>query len=159
MLWTVCLYFSACILGQMLHVTGTLEVILAKIAAVTRSARTLIPTTLLTSFCMCALTGSLESSMLITSKLYGPAYDRLGLERRVLSRSLEDAGTMMCALIPWNSNGMFMATTLGVATISYIPYAFLGLLTPIFSLLLAITGIGVFYVDGRHLKKNKKKEA
>lgn len=97
--------------------------------------------------------------MLITSKLYGPAYDRLGLERRVLSRSLEDAGTMMCALIPWNSNGMFMATTLGVATISYIPYAFLGLLTPIFSLLLAITGIGVFYVDGRHLKKNKKKEA
>ena len=108
---------------------------------------------------MQALTGSLESSMLITSKLYAPAYDDLKIDRKVLSRSLEDTGTMCAALIPWNSNGIFMATTLGVATLSYIPYCFLGLINPLMALIFAFTGIGVFYTDGRKKHKGKKAEA
>ena len=87
---------------------------------------------------------------LITSKLFGPAYDDLNIDRKVLSRSLEDTGTMCAALIPWNSNGIFMATTLGVATVQYIPYAFLGLITPVVAIAFAFLGIGVFY------KKDKK---
>lgn len=151
MLWTVALYFMACILGNILDVTGILRTVLAKIAAITKRASTLITSTLASSFVMCALTGSLESSMLITSKLFGPAYDDLNLDRKVLSRSLEDTGTMCAALIPWNSNGIFMATTLGVATVQYIPYAFLGLITPVVAVLFAFLGIGVFYktADGK----------
>ena len=159
MLWTVALYFMACILGNILDVTGVLRAVLDKIAGVTKRASTLITATLLTSFCMQALTGSLESSMLITSKLYAPAYDDLKIDRKVLSRSLEDTGTMCAALIPWNSNGIFMATTLGVATLSYIPYCFLGLINPLIALIFAFTGIGVFYTDGRKKHKGKKAEA
>ena len=159
MLWTVALYFMACILGNILDVTGVLRAVLDKIAGVTKRASTLITATLLTSFCMQALTGSLESSMLITSKLYAPAYDDLKIDRKVLSRSLEDTGTMCAALIPWNSNGIFMATTLGVATLSYIPYCFLGLINPLMALIFAFTGIGVFYTDGRKKHKGKKAEA
>lgn len=140
MLWTVALYFMACILGNILDVTGVLRAVLDKIACVTKRASTLITATLLTSFCMQALTGSLESSMLITSKLYAPAYDDLKIDRKVLSRSLEDTGTMCAALIPWNSNGIFMATTLGVATLSYIPYCFLGLINPLMALIFAFSG-------------------
>ncbi len=148
MLWTVSFYFMACILGSILDNTGVLRVILEKLAGVTKSVGSLITATLASTFGMCVFTGSLESAMLITAKLFGPAYDDLNLDRKVLSRSLEDAGTMTAALIPWNSNGgVFMATTLGVATVEYIPYAFLGLLTPIFAVILAFTGIGVFYKD------------
>ena len=150
MLWTVALYFMACILGNILDVTGILRTVLSKIAAITKRASTLITSTLVSSFVMCGLTGSLESSMLITSKLFGPAYDDLNIDRKVLSRSLEDTGTVCAALIPWNSNGIFMATTLGVATVQYIPYAFLGLITPVVAIAFAFLGIGVFY------KKDKK---
>lgn len=152
MLWTVSFYFMAVMLGSILDETKVLAVILEKLASVTRTVRTLIPTTLVSAFSMCAFTGSLESSMLITSRLFGPAYDKLNLDRKVLSRSLEDTGTMMCALIPWNSNGVYMATTLGVATLGYAKYAFLGWLTPIIAIILAFTGIGIFY------KKPKSEE-
>lgn len=144
MLWTVALYFFACILGQILDTTGVLRVLLSKVVSITKKRAPLIISTLAGSFLMSALTGSLESSMLINSKLFGPAYDDLNLDRKVLSRSLEDTGTMCCALIPWNSNGMFMATTLGVATTAYIPFCFLGLINPIISIIFAITGIGCF---------------
>ncbi len=151
MLWTVSFYFMACVLGSILDHTGVLRVLLEKLAGVTKSVGSLVTATLASSFSMCVFTGSLESSMLVTSKLFAPAYDDLNLDRKVLSRSLEDAGTMLAPLIPWNSNGVFMATTLGVATINYLPYAFLGLLTPVFAIILAYTGIGIFY-------KNNQKE-
>lgn len=154
MLWTVALYFFACVLGNILDVTGVLAAVLAKVASITKKASTLITATLVSSFLMQALTGSLESSMLINSKLFASAYDDLQIDRKVLSRSLEDTGTMCCALIPWNSNGMYMASTLGVATLAYLPYCFLGWITPIVALVLAWTGIGVFYTtkDGKKPK-------
>lgn len=149
MSWTVSFYFMACMLGAILDQTGVLRVQLEKLKGVTKSAGSLVTSTLVSSFAMCAFTGSLESSMLVTSKLFAPAYDKLNLDRKVLSRSLEDAGTMTCALIPWNSNGVFMATTLGVATVGYLPYAFLGLLNPIIAIIFAFTGIGIFYKDAQ----------
>lgn len=156
MLWTVALYFFACVLGNILDVTGVLRTVLEKVAGITRRASTLVTATLASSFIMQALTGSLESSMLINSKLFAPAYDDLGIDRKVLSRSLEDTGTMCCALIPWNSNGMYMASTLGVATLSYLPYCFLGWITPVVALILAWTGIGIFYKDGKKTAKVAK---
>lgn len=153
MLWTVSFYFMACILGSILDNTGVLKVLLEKLAAVTKSAGSLITSTLVSSFTMCVFTGSLESAMLITSKLFAPAYDDLNLDRKVLSRSLEDGGTMTAALIPWNSNGVFMATTLGVATVKYLPYAFLGILTPIVAIIFAYAGIGLFYKEPKAPQK------
>ncbi len=158
MLWTVALYFFACILGNILDVTGVLRTVLEKVAHITKKASTLVTATLASSFIMQALTGSLESSMLINSKLFAPAYDDLGIDRKVLSRSLEDTGTMCAALIPWNSNGMYMASTLGVATLSYLPYCFLGWITPVVALTLAWTGIGIFYTNGEK-KKGKNRMA
>jgi len=145
MLWTVSFYFMACMLGSILDQTGVLRVILEKLARVTRTVGSLVTSTLVSVFSMCVFTGSLESGMLISAKLFAPAYDKLNLHRKVLSRSLEDAGTMLAALIPWNSNGVFMATTLGVATLSYARYAFVGLITPIISIIFAFVGIGIFF--------------
>ena len=156
MLWTVALYFFACVLGNILDVTGVLRTVLEKVAGITKRASTLVTATLASSFLMQALTGSLESSMLINSKLFAPAYDDLEIDRKVLSRSLEDTGTMCAALIPWNSNGMYMASTLGVATLSYLPYCFLGWLTPAVALVLAWTGIGIFYKNGKKPAKKAR---
>ena len=77
----------------------------------------------------------------------------MGLERRFLSRTLEDGGTLWSPLFPWNGCGAYQAATLGVPTFSYLPYAFLNLINPIVSVAMAYFGIGVFYKDDANPKE------
>jgi NhaC family Na+:H+ antiporter len=65
----------------------------------------------------------------------------------MLSRTVEDAGTVTSPLVPWNSCGAYMAGVLGVATISYLPYAFFNLLSPLVSLVYAFTGFRIERLD------------
>jgi Na+:H+ antiporter, NhaC family len=66
-----------------------------------------------------------------------------------LSRTLEDAGTMTSALVPWNTCGAFMAATLGVPTLAYAPYAFLNLLNPVFSIAYAVLNVKIRRLDAQ----------
>ena len=72
---------------------------------------------------------------------------RVGLHGKNLSRALEDGGTITSPLIPWNSCGHFMATTLLVSTGSYFMYAFLNLVNPLISMLYGFTGWTIEKVD------------
>ena len=60
----------------------------------------------------------------------------------MLSRAVEDSGTVTSPLVPWNSCGAYMAGVLGVATIAYLPYCFFNLLSPVISLIYGFTGSG-----------------
>lgn len=82
-------------------------------------------------------------AIVVPGKMFREAYQRRGFDPRNLSRTLEDSGTMTSALVPWNSCGAFMAVALGVPTWTYLPYAFLNLLSPVFSLLSGATGWGI----------------
>ena len=73
-------------------------------------------------------------------RMFREAYPRMGLQPRMLSRTIEDGGTVTSCLCPWNSGGAFMAATLGVATVSYAPYAFLNLLVPLIAMIYAWSG-------------------
>jgi len=59
------------------------------------------------------------------------------------SRALEDAGTLTSPLVPWNTCGAYMAATLGVATLDYLPYALFNLINPILALILGYLGFKV----------------
>ncbi len=50
---------------------------------------------------------------------------------------------LLLSLIPWNTCGSFMASSLGVPTLSYLPYAFLNIITPIISLFYGYSGITI----------------
>ena len=56
--------------------------------------------------------------------MFAKAYRRNGLAPEVLSRTLENAGTATSVLIPWNTCGATQSSVLGVATLTYLPYAF-----------------------------------
>jgi len=71
----------------------------------------------------------------------------LGLAPKNLSRCLEDSGTLTSALVPWNTCGAFMSTTLGVATIAYLPFCFLNLINPLVSIFYGYTGITMEKLD------------
>jgi NhaC family Na+:H+ antiporter len=75
--------------------------------------------------------------------MFRAEYQRRGLHPKNLSRSLEDAGTLTSALVPWNTCGAFMAQTLGVATLTYAPFAFFNLLNPFISLIYGFTGFTI----------------
>ena len=82
-------------------------------------------------------------SIVLPGRMYQLEFKRRGLAPENLSRTLEDAGTMTSALVPWNTCGAFMATTLGVATFDYLPYAFLNFLTPLIAVIYGYLNIKI----------------
>lgn len=82
--------------------------------------------------------------ILLTGNMFRDIYDRQGYERRLLSRTTEDAVTVTSVLVPWNTCGMTQSTVLGVSTVTYLPYCFFNLISPIMSVLVAALGYKIF---------------
>ena len=76
-------------------------------------------------------------------ELFKDAYAKRGLAAKNLSRTLEDSGTVLVPLVPWSAAGAYMAVTLGVDTLSYLPWAIMNYTGIIMAIILAITGIGI----------------
>lgn len=88
--------------------------------------------------------------ILLTGNVFRDVYDRQGFERRLLSRSTEDAVTVTSVLVPWNTCGMTQSTVLGVSTFVYLPYCFFNLLSPLMSIIVAAIGYKVVKVKKWH---------
>lgn len=69
------------------------------------------------------LSGSSYLAIVVVGELFAGEFRRRGLAPENLSRTLEDSATMVAPLIPWGVSGLFMARTLGVPTLEYLPYA------------------------------------
>lgn len=82
-------------------------------------------------------------SIILTGNLFKDLYQSRRLESRLLSRTVEDSVTVTSVLIPWNSCGMTQATVLGVGTLTYLPYCFFNILSPLMSILVAFTGFKI----------------
>ncbi|WP_281165402.1 Na+/H+ antiporter NhaC [Liquorilactobacillus sicerae] len=82
-------------------------------------------------------------SIILPGRAFKTAFNQGGLSNDALGRVLEEGGTVINYLVPWGVGGVFLANTLGVATINYLPFVFFSLLCPVFSLLSAISGIGL----------------
>ena len=108
--------------------------------------------TILATLAATALTNATTSNQYATSFIVGDAFksrfDALSIPRRVLSRSLEDTGTMLESLVPWHATAVFMVATLGVPVAEYWPWQVLSLTNFAVAALLAVTGIGCGPADG-----------
>ncbi len=87
------------------------------------------------------LIGEQYLSVLLAGETFKPVYDKLGLHPRNLSRTLEDAGTVINPLVPWSVCGVFISQALGVPVWSYLPYAFFCYLCLALTLLFGWTGL------------------
>jgi NhaC family Na+:H+ antiporter len=79
-------------------------------------------------------------SIILTGDMFKNVYRQKGYESRLLSRTIEDSVTVTSPLIPWNTCGMTQATVLGVSTLTYLPYCFFNLISPLMSIFIAVTG-------------------
>ena len=107
------------------------------------------PGTVLTSLLATIATTSITCNQYATIFIIGDAFkerfDQLGIPRQVLSRSLEDYGTMMVSIIPWHAGVVFSVSMLGVPFTDYWHWQLMSLVNLAVAPLLAVTGIGCFY--------------
>ncbi|MGI6253311.1 MAG: Na+/H+ antiporter NhaC [Aminivibrio sp.] len=92
-------------------------------------------------------TGNSYLSEIVPGTMYKDLADEMNISRRVLSRTLEDSGTVVVPLIPWSAAGIYMSTVLGVSVFEYVPWAILcyfGFLTAWFY---GFTGIAIWPSD------------
>jgi len=148
MMWTISLILIALSFGGVLEKTGMLHAIGGAILQFANSTGSLIAATVLTCLAVNLLSGEQYIALVIPGRMYKDAYHERGIHPKVLSRALEGGGTVTSALIPWNTCGAFMWSTLGVHPFTYLPYAFFNLAMPVAEIIAGFLGFGVFNEDG-----------
>ncbi len=143
MLNTVWLIISAMTFGAVMETTQCLQRIAASILGAVRGTGTLILATLGTAIGMNVIASDQYIAIVLPGRMFRAEFRRRGLRPENLSRSLEDAGTLTSPLVPWNTCGAFMATTLGVATLTYAPFAFFNLLNPVVAAIYGFANITI----------------
>ena len=135
MMGSISLIIIAFALGGLMEKTGLITSLLEGVIKGIRSKGRLVFSTVSSSIAMNLLTGEQYLSILIPGQSFKNLYDKLGIDRKHLSRSLEDGGTLVNPMIPWGVSGAFMSSALGVPVTDYLPFVFFLYLSPIFSIL------------------------
>ena len=144
---TLIIIIAAFLLAAGMDVSGGLDKLLQTMIERARSVFGLVAATLASGATMIALTSHGGVTALIVGGLFQDGYRERGLAPENLSRSLEDSVTILEPLLPWTVSAIFMATTLGVPTLAYMPWAVFCMTGWMFSLLMASiyerTGFGL----------------
>lgn len=140
MLFSISLTIIAMMFGGIMEKTGQLEVIVEALLKRVKSIPGLISLTVATCIGSNATMPEQYISVVVPGRMYASAYKEKGLHPKTLSNTLESAGTLTSALIPWNTCGVFIYGVLGVSTAAYFKFAFFNYLTPLIVIALSFTG-------------------
>ncbi|MDW7668168.1 MAG: Na+/H+ antiporter NhaC [Bacillota bacterium] len=152
MMWTFSLSFIALCLGGVLELVGYLRVLIKGILSKVKNIGSLVTLVIGTTILGNASMGEIYLGIILNGTLYKEAFKERDLRPEMLSRLLEEGGTLTGALIPWTTAGAFMASTLGVPVVEYGRYAFLNIINPLLSVILSFMGIFIL----RYKKVNEK---
>lgn len=141
MLNTVWLIITALAFGGVIEKAGVLERLMAPVVASLKSGLALVSATVGSVIATNIATADQYIAIVLPGRMFKQAYAARGLPPHVLSRSLGASGTPTSALVPWNSCGAYMAVTLGVATFSYLPFAFFCWASPVLAIAAVALGI------------------
>lgn len=145
MLSTVWLILMAMCFGGAMEATGMLPKIANSILKLVKGTGSLIGATIGSCLFLNMTASDQYLAIVVPGRMFKKAYDDYNLAPQNLSRALEDSGTVTSVLVPWNSGGAYHASILGVATLSYLPFCFFNLASPLISLFLASIGKTIVY--------------
>ena len=159
--WTISLILCAFSFGCTMESCGFLKVMLNAIMKPVKSVAGLVVAVIASCLICDIFLGDQYLSIAMPGTMFKSEFDRVGLHPRMLSRSLEDCGTLVSVLIPWNTCGAYHTGVLGVPTLQYLPFAFFNYLNPIMAILMTYFGIGIFWRgrDGEPVRGGKKRPA
>ncbi len=147
MMDTIALIIVALAFGGIMEASGMLARIAAAILTMARNTGSLITVTVFSCFGMNVLASDQYLAIIVPGRMYRAAFLKRGLHPKNLSRALEDSATLTSPLIPWNTCGAYMSGVLGVSAFTYLPFAFLNLLSPLISIFYGFTGITIQKIE------------
>ncbi len=147
MLEVIWLVLSALMFGGVMEKTGMLRRLVQLILGAARGTGSLIAATIFTGIGVNVIASDQYMAIVLPGRMFRLEFEDRGLAPQNLSRALEDSGTITSPLVPWNTCGAYMAGTLGVATIAYLPFAFFNLLCPLISLGYGFTGFTIVKLE------------
>ena len=133
----------------MLDTIDAIPTIVEKVFAFAKSRSSVIISSLVATGITNGMTGNQYATSFIIGEAFKSKYDGLKIPRKVLSRSLEDYGTMLESIIPWHPTALFMVSVMGVAVGDYWYWQLLSLINLVIAPLLAMLGIGSFLQDDK----------
>lgn len=134
-------------MGNALDKMGVLGNLIGGLIKKINSVVKLVGITMLVSYISGAIGCTMSMSHVVTGKVMAPVYREKGVDPHVLSRTMEDSGTLGGCLMPWHTNAVYFTGTLGVLYSEYLPWVLLSYIVPILSLVAAATGFAIWYVD------------
>ena len=147
MSFVVFLLLIAMTLGGILEGTGALGVVVDRMTRSVTSPGGLILATLVSCYLMTIGTGNGMLSIIVPARAFEKKFRDMGIQSRVLSRTLEDAVTLGIALVPYSMAAFFIVGVLKIDAMQYIPYAFVNWIVPIFSLTYGFTGFAIWKIN------------
>lgn len=143
MMGTMTLIIIALALGGLLINLGVINVVMDRFSSHIKSTGMLVLSTVLAAIGVNIFIGEQYLSIILPGTAFKADYQKAGLAPEALGRTLEDGGAVINYLVPWGVAGVFVANTLNVPTLHYLPFVFFSLLCPVFSILSGFTGIGM----------------
>ncbi|MBM7714869.1 Na+/H+ antiporter NhaC [Siminovitchia sp. FSL H7-0308] len=147
MLDVIVLILFALGVGGLMEKIGILQVICNTMLAWADNAGKVTLSTIISGFFGNFFGGAAYVSIITASKITEKNYDRLGIDRRVLSRNTEAGGTVTTPMVPWSDGGVYMATVLGVSTLSYLPFLWFNFLAVFITLIYGFTNKFIWYTN------------
>ena len=123
MLTSEALIIFALTLGGLLIEFKIIRVIIEKVEQIVKGAGGLTVATALTAIGVNLLVGEHYLAIILPGESFKESFDHHHLPRQCMTRILNDAGAAVNAIVPWSVSGVFIATTLQVSTLAYIPFA------------------------------------
>jgi NhaC family Na+:H+ antiporter len=142
-LTTIWLILGALSFGAVMEHAGFLERILRPILARARTRGRLIVAVNASGVGLNVIAGDQYVAVVLPARMFRHEFRRRGLAPQVLSRAVEDSGTVTSVLIPWNTCGAYISGVLGVATVTYLPFCFFNILSPILDVAYGFIGFKV----------------
>jgi len=116
------------------------------------STGTLIVAVLASAYFVILLTGNQALGIILVGQVFLPVFKSRGIDRVVLTRSLEDSATLGAPLVPWGAAGGVCSALLGVPTTQYLPFMWFAFLVPVFSIIYGFTGFAVWREEQQIVK-------
>ncbi len=137
MLDTIWLILAAMVFGGVMESAGLLMRISEAIIKWAHSTGSLVASTVVTSIFFNITASDQYIAIVVPGRMYAKTYRERGYKPELLSRTLEDGGTVTSVLIPWNTCGATQARVLGVSTFTYLPYCIFNIISPFMSIIIA----------------------
>lgn len=143
MLLTIWLIIGAVTFGALLEQFGLIDRLVRPLIASAKTTGRLYLSVFASAFGLNIVAGDQYIALVLPARVFRAEFAKRGLAPQNLSRLTADSGTVTSPLVPWNSCGAFMGAVLGVATLSYLPFAIFNIASPTLSVIYGYTGFKI----------------